>query len=180
MPVGWAVTVVLLCVAVVALAIIVLGLLRQVTPLLERAAGAHDDAHALANQGPAVGSQVPHFAVSGPDGEFTPEQLRGQPAVLLFLTEGCGPCTELAQEIGQADPVELPSQLVVVTGPDGVRELGLPRGLRVVTEPDKEVSDPLSVIGTPLAISLDSAGIVKAVRVTNTLEQLDALTAGVS
>jgi len=34
-------------------------------------------------------------------------------------------------------------------------------------------------VGTPLAISLDSDGIVRAVRVTNTLEQLDALTAEV-
>lgn len=180
MPTGWAVVVVILCVAVVALAIIVLGLLRQVTPVLERAAGAHADGHALSHQGPTVGSQVPHFAVGGPDGEFTPEQLRGRPAVLLFLTEGCGPCTDLATEIGQAELVDLPSQLVVVTGPDGVRELGLPIGLRVVAEPDKEVSDPLSVVGTPLAISLDSDGIVRAVRVTNTLEQLDALTAGVT
>lgn len=31
MPIGWAITVVVLCVAVVALAIVVLGLLRQVT-----------------------------------------------------------------------------------------------------------------------------------------------------
>ena len=180
MPAGWAVIVVLLCVAVVILAIVVLGLMRQVTPVLERAAGADQAGRVLAEQGPAVGSQIPHFAVRGSDGEFTPEQLRGRPAVLLFLSEGCSPCTQLAKEMGHADLGDMASQLVIVTGPGGVRELGLPTGLRVVTEQDREVSDPLSVVGTPLAIALDSDGIVRAVRVTNTLEQLGILTAGMT
>lgn len=37
MPIGWAVTVVVLCVAIIVLAIIVLGLLRQISPVLEQA-----------------------------------------------------------------------------------------------------------------------------------------------
>lgn len=173
MPVGWAVTVVVLCVSVVVLAVVVLGLLRQMVPLLERAAAADRAGSASQSQGPPVGRPVPDFTVSGPGGEFTAGQLRGQPVVLLFLSVGCGPCEQLAAQIRGADLGGLTSQLVIVTGPGGPDSLKLPAGLRVLSEQAREVSDPLSVIGTPLAVALDRNGIVKAVRVTNTLEQLN-------
>jgi hypothetical protein len=115
--------------------------------------------------------------VSGLGGEITAEQLRGQPVVLLFLSVGCGPCEQLAAQIRDADLGDLASQLVIVTGPGGPVKLELPAGLRVLTEQVREVSDPLSVIGTPLAVALDQNGIVKAVRVTNTLEQLNDIAA---
>jgi hypothetical protein len=175
MPVGWAVTVVVLCVSVVVLTVVVLGLLRQIVPLLERAAAADRTGSASHSQGPAVGRQVPDFTVSGPGGEFTAGQLRGQPAVLLFLSVGCGPCDQLAAQLRSADLGGLTSQLVIVTGPGGPDGLKLPARLRVVTEQAREVSDPLSVIGTPLAVVLDQDGIVRAVRVTNTLEQLTGI-----
>ncbi len=176
MPIGWAITVVVLCVAVVALAIIVLGLLRQVTPVLERAAAgaAGSDLRML---GPAVGSLLPHFAARGDDGEVTDEQLRGRPAVLLFLTVGCSPCKSLAEEMSRARLGDLASKLVIITGPDGPQELGIPPGLRILTELDKEVSGPLSVAGTPFAIAVDPDGIVRAAIVPNTMGQVDDLAA---
>ena len=177
MPIGWAVTVVVLCVSVVVLAVVVLGLLRQVVPLLERAAAADRAGSASQSQGPPAGQQVPDFTVSGPGGEFTAGQLRGQPAVLLFLSVGCGPCEQLAAQIRGADLGGLTSHLVIVTGPGGPDSLQLPPRLRVLTEQAREISDPLSVIGTPLAVALDQDGIVKAVRVTNTLEQLNDIAA---
>jgi AhpC/TSA family len=180
MPVGWAVTVVVLCVAVIVLAVVVLGLLRQVVPLLERAAAADRAGSASQSQGPPVGRQVPDFTVRGPEREITAEQLRGQPAVLLFLSVGCGPCEQLAAQLRDAELGDLTSQLIVVTGPGGPVALKLPARLRVITEQAREVSDPLSVIGTPLGIALDRDGIVKAVRVTNTLEQLNGLAATAS
>lgn len=180
MPVGWAATVVVLCVAVVVLAVLVLGLLRQVIPLLERAAAADRAGSASPSQGPPVGRQVPNFTASRPGGEITAEQLRGQPAVLLFLSAGCGPCEQLAAQMGNAELGDLISRLIIVTGPGGAVELKLPAGLRVLTEQAREISDPLSVTGTPLGIALDQDGIVKAVRVTNTLEQLNDMAATAS
>lgn len=176
MPIGWAITVVVLCVAVAALAIVVLGLLRQMTPVLERAmaVAAEPDVRPL---GPAVGSPLPHFVARGADGEVTAEQLRGRPAVLLFLTAGCSPCKALAEEMAHTDLGDLADQLVVITGPDGRRELGIRPGLRILTEQDGEVSGPLSVMSTPFAIAIGPDGIVKAVRVPNTIEQLDNLAA---
>jgi len=179
MPIGWAITVVVLCVAVVALAIVVLGLLRQVTPVLERAAEAQSGAAPPA-MGPEVGRPLPHFAGTGPDGEITDEQLRGQPSVLLFLSTGCGPCQSLARELRTADLGSLTARLVVVTEPDGPRELALPADLRVVTQRASEVSDPLSVFGFPFAIAVDHDGVVKATHVPNTVQHLESLAAAIS
>jgi hypothetical protein len=175
MPIGWAVTVVVLCVAVVVLAVIMLGLFRQVTPVLEEAAAAIRAVPAIGSQGPPVGHRVPDFAASGPGGMITAGQLRGGPSVLLFLSVGCGPCEQLAAQLRDAAPGDLTGQLVVVTGPDGPQALGLPAGLRILTEQNREISGPLSVIGTPFAIALDPDGVVTATRVTNTLEQLSGM-----
>lgn len=169
MPIGWAITVVVLCVAVVALSIVVLGLLRQITPLLERAA-ALGEFNPLS--GPAVGSQLPHFAAEGLDGPVTAEQLRGAPLLLLFLSVGCGPCHDLAEELNQAELGDLASQLVVVTGAGGVQELGLPAGLRVLTETGDEVRSALSVTSSPLVIGVNPDGIVRSVDPVNTVGQL--------
>jgi hypothetical protein len=171
MPLGWAVTVVVLCVAVVVLTVVVLGMLRQVAPILERAAASQAGA-ALEFQGPPIGQQIPDFTVSGPEGEVTAEQLRGRSSVLLFLSVGCGPCEQLAAQLRDADPEDLPHLLIVVTGPEGPHGLNLPTRLQTVIEHEAEISHPLSVVGTPLAIAVDSEGIVTAVRVVNTLEQL--------
>jgi hypothetical protein len=175
MPIGWAVTVVVLCVAVVVLAVIIIGLFRQVTPVLEQAAAVIRAGSAIESQGPRVGHKIPDFTANGPDGVITAEQLRGRPSVLLFLSVGCGPCEQLAAQLRDADPGDLTGQLVVVTGPDGPHELRLPAGLRILTEQNREISDPLSVIGTPFAIALDREGVITAARVTNTLEQLSGM-----
>jgi hypothetical protein len=155
----------------------VLGLLKQVTPVLERAAEGNGLSGPYSHNGPAVGSALPHFAAPGPSGEITAEQLRGQPVVLLFLTVGCGPCQELAQEMSRAPLGDLSGTLIIVTTPDAPQALGIPEGLRIVTEPDKEVSRPLSVVGTPFAIAVDREGIVRSAVVLNTVDQMETLIA---
>jgi hypothetical protein len=177
MPIGWAITVVVLCAAVVALAVVVLGLLRQLTPVLERAAAAGPDTH---NLGPEVGAPLPHFAARGAEGEVTEEHLRGRSSVLLFLTGGCGACQTLAEEMNRADLGGLTGQLLVVTGAADLAKLGIPAVLSTLIEEDRAVSDPLSVVATPLAVAVDPDGIVQAVRIPNTLEQLDDIAAVVA
>jgi len=177
MPAGWAIAVVVLGVAVIVLMVVVLGLMRQVSPLLERLAAAEEIGQRLQAQGPAVGHLLPDFTALGPGGEVPASELRGRPAVLLFLSVGCGPCQTLAAELGRAEPGELASQLIVVTSQDGQRALGLPSDVMVLTERGREVSDRLSVIGTPFAVAVDPGGIVLATRNPNTLSQLSELAA---
>lgn len=177
MPIGWAVTVVVLCVAVVILVIIVLGLSRQVTRVLERAAAVQDAEHEPAMQGPVAGSPLPHFEARGPGGQVTSEQLRGRPALLLFLSVGCRPCQALADELNRVELGDLTGQLVVITGPGGLQELGLPETVLVLTEQAGEVTDALSVLGTPFAIAVDPDGIVNAGRPVNKVTELAGLAA---
>lgn len=175
MPVGWAIVVVILCVAVVALSIVVLGLLRQITPVLERAAG--PGGMDIPRMGPAKGSTLPSFSVAGADGPVTDQALRGRAAVLLFLGAGCGPCHDLAEQMRSTDISRLAGQLIIVTSPEGASTLGIPAEVRVLAEPSREVSDPLSVIATPYAVAVDPDGIVRETQIPNTMEQLTGLAA---
>lgn len=177
MPVGWAIAVVVLGVAVIVLMVIVLGLMRQVAPLLERLAAGQDIGRMVRDQGPAVGSVLPEFTAQGPDGEVSWAELRGRPLVLLFLSPGCGPCQRLATEIGQSGLGDLAGQLVVLTGQDGRRTLGLPAGVTVLTERVREVSDRLGVVGSPYAVAVDPDGVVRATRSPNYLREVSDLAA---
>jgi methylamine dehydrogenase accessory protein MauD len=177
MPTGWAVAIVALWVAVIALAVVMLGILRQITPVLERAA-TPSDAMGPGNQGPPVGNPVPHFSARDTAGELVDDQsLRGQPALLVFLSVGCAPCEQLAAEIRRTDLGPLARQLIIITRPDGPRILGIPAGLRVVTESSDEMTGPLAVIGLPFAIAIDSTGIVKGAQVPNAVEHLEHMSA---
>jgi len=49
--------------------------------------------------------------------------------------------------------------------------------VRVLTESANEVSDALSVHGKPFAVAVGSDGIVRAMRVPNTVEHLENLAA---
>jgi len=169
--------VVVLGVAVIVLMVVVLGLMRQVTPLLERISTGENIGRRLQVQGPAVGQPLPDFTALGPDGEMKSSELRGRPAVLLFLSAGCGPCQRLAAEMGRRDLDELASQLYVVTDQDGQRVLGLPSHVTVLAERGKEISDRLSVIGTPFAVAIDPGGVVLATRMPNTMSQIGELAA---
>ena len=177
MPVGWAIAIVALWAATLALAVVVLGILRQVTPALERAATLLAGL-GPGHEGPSVGEQVPEFAARDTDGELVSDQeLRSRPYVLLFLSSGCGPCQQLAGEIRRADLGALPSQLIIVTTPDAPQALGLPAGLRVVTESSNEITGPLNIQGLPFAVAVDPGGTVRAADVPSTVKHLDNLAA---
>lgn len=166
--------------AIVALVVVVLGVLRQVAPRLQ-ATAAHP-AVRLQAQGPAVGSTVPDF--TGRDrygGIVTTAQLRGRPAVVLFLSADCSPCVSLAREMGASNPVEeLAGALVVVTDPGGVESLELPGWLRVLAMPQIEALEVLEVRGRPFAMAVDDDWVVREKRMVNTVQELRSLAVSVS
>lgn len=180
MPLGWQIAIVVLWVALIAMAVIMLGVLRQVTAALEQAqAGGHDHLHpAPPGQGPAVGEQVPQFASVDTTGlPVDGELLRGQPVLLVFMHLGCAPCEDLAREMSRSDMTRLAGQLIVVTDPGGARELPIPAGIRVVAETEEEITGPLQITGWPFAVVIDPAGLVQATSVPNTVAQLNDLAA---
>jgi hypothetical protein len=173
MPIGWAIAVISLWVVVVALAIVLLGILRQVIPALERATAmlstaAGTDSIVL---GPGVGTQLPLALLS----EIGAEATDHGRSVLLFMTPGCGPCKSLAEEMNRTDLSGMAAQLLIITSPDGRAELGIPIDVPIVPEREREISEPFSVSATPFAIAVDRDGIVQAARVPQTLADVVGL-----
>ena len=130
MPTGWAIVIVVQWLAIAALTIVVLGVLRQMASLLERAAAGP----VMRIQLPAaeVGTRLPTFASVG-DGSVTEPAtlLGGRPAVMLFLSAGCAPCLSLAAEIASSDlPGELGRSLIAVTARKRERRTTARRGAR--------------------------------------------------
>jgi hypothetical protein len=179
MPLTWAIVIIVLWLAVICLAVIVLGVLRRVTPHLERMA--FREPLRTADQGPAVGSRLPSFAAGHKNGAGVSDaRLNNRPGVLLFLSSHCGPCRQLAGDMRKSDLAELASYLTIVTDHDGPDDLGLPASLCIVTQSDDKVSDALGVRATPFAIAVDGDGIVCGKQVANTVTQLANLAASVT
>lgn len=178
MPVGWAVVIVALWIAFLFLAIIVFGILRQVTPHLERAA-------VLAvrrpeEEGPPVGSRLSHFVARGEDDQpFTEEHLLGDSNILLFSRSECSPCENLAGEMRSSDIPLMAAHLTIVTDAAGRRDFDGLAGCRVIRESAREVQEALGIRGVPFAIAIDGNGVVRAKQPINTVAQLSRLAASV-
>jgi hypothetical protein len=177
MPVGWIIVVVTLWLAVVVLAVLVIGLMRQVTSALEQAAAtARPETPESLVLGPRVGSALTPFTATDTSGETIDEQwLRGEPALLLFLHSGCVPCQQIAGDMGQADLDAMPGRLIIVTDPDGPRALGLPSSLHTLVESARQVSDALMIKATPYAVAVDPDGVVRGAGVAGSMERLAAI-----
>jgi hypothetical protein len=178
MPIGWAVVIVVQWLAIIALAAVVLGVLRQTTPHLERLAG--PPPRRSLDQGPAVGSKLPPFTGRDGTGEIVhATELLDGPSVLLFLSATCTPCVSLADELGVTDLGEFEHPLIIVADPDDYGTLRLPARLRALLMPTSEIAEVFAVRGRPFAVVADADGIVQVKRGLNTVDQLRNLAGSV-
>ena len=179
MPIGWAIAVVAQWLAIIALAAIVLGVLRQATHHLERLT--ESPLLRTADQGPAVGSRLPPFTGRDSDGEILhAAQVLNGPTVLLFLSATCAPCIGLADEISASDLAGLGCSLIVVIDPGDHGALRLPTRLRVLIMPGRQVTEVFAVRGRPFAVAADTDRVVRAKQVLNTVAQLRDLASSVA
>jgi hypothetical protein len=88
--------------------VVVIGVLRQVLPLLGSAGPAgNDHPHgdgltATPSVGPAAGTLLPALMARADDGrEVTASDLAEGSVVLLFVDEGCAPCRDLTADLRQ-------------------------------------------------------------------------------
>ena len=113
-----------------------------------------------------VGAQAPGFELPGLDGErLTLDSLlaSGKPAMLVFTSSGCGPCTEMLPEIArwQEDQAEtLTISLISGGEPEENRAKSSEHGLRDVLLEDGEVSEKYAVHGTPSAVLVRPDGTI--------------------
>ncbi|HEX2379041.1 MAG TPA: MauE/DoxX family redox-associated membrane protein [Gaiellales bacterium] len=144
----WEASYVVLWLAVAALAVLVLALYRQVGVLHLRLGPR--GALEEEGEGPELGAAIGHPAV--------PE---GRAALVAFTSAGCPVCHQIVP---------------------GLRVLQRDPALAVVHAAYEEEDGPelhaaFDVPGTPYAVYLDAAGVVRAKGTVNTLEQLESLVA---
>jgi methylamine dehydrogenase accessory protein MauD len=171
------VSVVLLWAAVIALAVLLWALSRQVGVLFERVApmGA-----LMTDAGPAVGSASPNFALRGIQSEAV--NIGGtsdKASLLFFLSPTCPVCKKLIPVL-KALVRDERRGLAVVLASDGeeaehlrfLREQGL-EALPYVLSTELGMSYRVSRL--PYAVLLDPQGTVAAKGLVNSREQLDSL-----
>ena len=171
------ISVVLLWGAVIALALLLWALTRQVGVLFERVApmGA-----LVTDAGPAVGSVAPHFALDSLTGAaFTVGAPAARATLLFFLSPTCPVCKKLLPVLKslQADEAR---QLAVVLASDGeptaqkafIDSQGLQRFPYVLSA---ELGMAYRVAKLPYAVLLNAHGRVAAKGLINSREQLDSL-----
>jgi hypothetical protein len=97
----WIVAFIALWVIVLVLAVIVLGMMRRMAPLLDRVERLASRQNLSPDHaGLPVGSEVPSFEVSDAAGKrLRFAQELPMPAVFLFLESGCPPCEDLVEEL---------------------------------------------------------------------------------
>lgn len=169
MPVAWAVLVVLLWIAVLSLAVIVLGLHTRLAniisggPVLSPVSG----------PAPPVGAALRTL----PEYEMLQDAVEDDPAVLLFLSPTCAPCIELGAaleteelDIGAHDGV----RVIVVTA-EAERDIYHPQGAidRVVDDPQSRLAQALGAFATPFGIALNRAGIVRRISFISNVSEVE-------
>jgi methylamine dehydrogenase accessory protein MauD len=171
------VSVVLLWAAVLVLGVMLWALSRQVGVLFERVApmGA-----LVTDSGPAVGSESPHFALTGIQSE--PVQIGGfaaRPTLVFFLSPTCPVCKKLLPVLKSLQRDE-GRHLAVVLASDGeaAAHLKFVREHQLESMPyvlSTELGMSYRVSRLPYGVLLDQRGVVVAKGLINSREQLDSL-----
>jgi len=120
-------------------------------------------------RGTALGNIAPDFQLARTDGSTVKfDDLRGQPAVLVFWTAWCPSCKEEAPHVNEL-AAKFEPRGVRVLGINiqdsparlagGVKEFGIKYG--VASDADAAVARRYKVVGTPTIVFLDEQGIVR-------------------
>lgn len=171
----WIFAFISLAAVVVLLAVVVLGLLRRLEPLMEQSQMLLSaSARRLTIGGLPPGSTVRPFAAHDVRGApFTDLDLRGATNVVLFLDDGCAACDRLFQrlETGRVPDVRAPL-LVVTNTVEGGRRLALSDDVTVVVDGDRLVARAFESAVSPQAFVVDGYGRVLASETPTDWDQL--------
>lgn len=178
MSTPWIAAFVLLALVVALVAFLVVGMLRRIALVLEQAESRLRQLPSdFGPGGLAVGAPIADFVAETEAGiPFTASDLRGGPALVVFLSSGCAPCLTLARDLERADAERLGARLfAVLHDPSERLELGLSSAVRVLYQRDGAISQAFETSATPHTFVLDSAGRVVATGTPNSFEGLKRL-----
>ncbi|WP_165423559.1 peroxiredoxin family protein [Ktedonosporobacter rubrisoli] len=130
--------------------------------------------------GPPLGSQAPDFSAQTLNDEtMTLEQYAGRPTTFVFVSPGCGPCSEFIPSLTTLVPQmrSTGAELVLVSNgtraetAEMVRELADEVPVLIATRPDNPFFKSYSITLTPSFCSLDEQGLVLATGHPNDSDQ---------
>lgn len=178
----WLVSYVALWVLVILLAIVVLGLVRQLGVIYLRLG---PDSAVTTSEGLEINSPAPEFqsedVISGR--RVTLTDLKQRPSLLIFISPTCGPCAKLMPHVADLMRVRNSAANIVLISQSTEQEtLSLIRSHKlkgpVLADADKSLSTIYRVPATPFAYRVDQSGIVKRRGIPNTLEHLEEMLRG--
>jgi peroxiredoxin/uncharacterized membrane protein YphA (DoxX/SURF4 family) len=121
----------------------------------------HDHGHEHGAKGLPIGSAAPAFELPDLDGRpMSLEELRGEPALVLFWGTSCGFCTRMLPDLKawEASRKNGSPRLLVVS--NGTVETNRAQGVAspVLIDPKFEVGSAFGATGTPSAVLVDAEG----------------------
>jgi peroxiredoxin len=135
MTAPWIAAFLTLWIVVSLVALLTLGVLRRVTPVLEQAENRLADLRAHPS-GLHPGTTVPSFSVSELNGgTFTNSDLYGSTTIVLFVGAACRACERFVRDLRNNDVPDLGARLVAVTeNAEEARELASASARAVIQE----------------------------------------------
>jgi len=158
----WAAAFVTLWALVIALALLTLGALRRLVPLLERAEESLRSGASASLGGLAPGTAVRPFMAREVAGRtFTEDDLLGSTSVVLFVGADCRSCERLVDDLRSGAVPELEAPLFVVASAELAESLS--HAVTVLADDDRVIAEAFDSRLVPHAFVLDQHGTVLAV-----------------
>ena len=175
---AWIAAFVVLASLVLVLGLVVLGLVRRITPLLEESQELiASAARRLTIGGLPPGSTVPPFSageVGG--GVFTQHDLRDEPSVVLFVDDECVACERLVADLRAGLAPELSARLVVVSSAhQSAEQLARSNHVTVIVDDERTVARAFESVVSPQAFVVDDEVLVRTSGTPNTWDEMRKL-----
>lgn len=170
----WAASYVILWILVLALAVVVVALARQIGTLHLRVGprGALE----MDDEGPELGDVPQPFDLPAIDGREVRLGGPGEAQLLMFVSPGCMVCEQVLPSVGVVarSGSMTPYVLTDVDAFETERAF-VSKRIPAAVVPAAEVAQAYSVPGTPYVVVLDDGGAVRAKGTVNNLEQMEGL-----
>lgn len=170
----WITSFVALWFVVMTVAVVVLGFLRRVTAVLERAELAVTSGQVNLG-GARVGMQVGAFDVLDSAGRHVvSNQLLASNAIFILLHSGCEPCRHLVAKLRTLKPSDVPV-IAILDNTTGGHEFELPAYLTKLFDHDGSIGVAFKSGGTPQAFAVEAGGIVLDLIVPTSVADIERL-----
>jgi hypothetical protein len=173
---AWIAAFVATWILVIVLSLVVLGTLRRLVPVIERAEATLVDASSPSSTGLPLGTIVPAFAAAEIGGDtFTDAQLRGSTTIMLFLGSSCEACERFVRDLRAAKIPDIRARLVVIADSAQLAHDISAEGVTILFQEGYSLTRIFDSDRVPHAFIIGESGRVQASGWPNDWESLDNL-----